>query len=104
MSAPDQPPRNLTLVELLGCLAGVTGAIGGATWGALNYGFWGLVLGAPIGLMAGVVCAWVLMIGGFVVLFSLAVLINYGPRKFWEFIRGRWEPPTGADEPTPPGE
>ena len=93
MTAPPQQQAQLTLFHCLGCIAAVTGAAAGSLWGVREYGVWGAALGVPVGMVAGVVGLWALIVGCVLTVAPITILFNYGPRKLWEFVRGRWEPP-----------
>lgn len=71
----------------------VVGAAAGAMWGGREYGVWGAVLGVPAGIVAGVVALWAFVVVCVVTVVPSVILFTHGPRKLWEFIRGRWEPP-----------
>lgn len=110
MSAPaPQQSDQWNAFDTIGCLGVVTGAATGATWGAMQYGFWGAVIGFPVGLVAGAVAGWALMILFAVTVVPGLILFGYGPRRLWEFVCGRWEPPerlfpSRADQPSSTGE
>ncbi|MDB5307712.1 MAG: hypothetical protein JWO38_1914 [Gemmataceae bacterium] len=91
MSSQNQPPgRALTLIECLTGLGCLLGAGLGCTWGAGRYG----VVGALVGLPAGMVVGLIMAVAGMVALAAVMVavlavraLIVGGPKGLMEFLR-----------------
>jgi hypothetical protein len=88
------PGREVPLNEALTCVSVATGALAGVTWGGVRYGWLGALIGLPAGMVLGPLVFLVWWIVCFVTIVPLGILCTDGPHGLWEFVRGRWVPPT----------
>jgi hypothetical protein len=84
----------MNLFEAISGVGIVGGAAGGAVWGAMEFGFWGAVVGLPVGAVLGWAVLFALPVLLVVGAIAVGVWVKHGRRAATEFLWGRApEPP-----------